>query len=191
MIVVSAATPLRHLIAIGRALGPIFWRLFGKVIVPTAVLGELQHDSTSAAVRTWVDRLPGWVEVRSPSDSRLQRSDRVHPPPARGGPSGPCPPVISIAGRSSTRRGAFLFSSRTVARPTGVTPCTEASCNTKRSSQRCSARCVPRGMRRTALPAGEGGNIRTRYPPWRERERGFAGRITQPGERGRGGPWPA
>jgi predicted nucleic acid-binding protein len=69
MIVVSDATPLRHLIAIGRA--DLLAELFGKVIVPTAVLGELQHDSTPAMVRTWADRLPGWVEVRSPSDSRL------------------------------------------------------------------------------------------------------------------------
>ena len=45
--------------------------LFGKVIVPTAVLSELQHDSTPAVVMAWVDGLPGWVEVRSPSDSSL------------------------------------------------------------------------------------------------------------------------
>jgi len=69
MIVVSDATPLRHLIAIGRA--DLLRALFGKVIVPTAVLGELQHHSTPAVVRAWVDGLPGWVEVRSPSDSRL------------------------------------------------------------------------------------------------------------------------
>jgi hypothetical protein len=46
-------------------------------------------------------------------------------------------------------------------------------------------------MGRTALPAGEGGNIRTRCPLWREPDRGFAGPITQPEARGRGGPWPA
>jgi len=69
MIVVSDATPLRHLIAIGRT--DLLRALFGKVIVPTAVLSELQHDSTPAMVRAWIDGLPAWVEVRSPSDSSL------------------------------------------------------------------------------------------------------------------------
>jgi predicted nucleic acid-binding protein len=81
MIVVSDATPLRHLIAIGRA--DLLPELFGKVIVPTAVLGELQHDSTPAVVRTWVEGLPGWVEVRSPSDLRLPSDLPGHSPNCR------------------------------------------------------------------------------------------------------------
>jgi predicted nucleic acid-binding protein len=63
MIVVSDATPLRHLIAIGRT--DLLRALFGKVIVPTAVLGELRHDSTPDVVRAWVDGLPGWVGTQA------------------------------------------------------------------------------------------------------------------------------
>ena len=69
MIVVSDATPLRHLIAIGRI--DLLQALFGKVIVPTAVLSELRHDSTPALIRTWIDMPPGWVQVLTPSHSNL------------------------------------------------------------------------------------------------------------------------
>jgi len=69
MIVVSDATPLRHLIAIGKA--DLLRVLFGTVIVPSAVLAELRHHSSPVVVREWVDWLPVWVETRSPRDSQL------------------------------------------------------------------------------------------------------------------------
>jgi len=64
MIVVSDTTPLRHLIMIGRV--DLLWMLYESVTVPTAVWKELQAESTPAAVRTWLERAPDWLNIRSP-----------------------------------------------------------------------------------------------------------------------------
>jgi uncharacterized protein len=38
------------------------------VTVPAAVWNELQAESTPAAVKTWLDRAPGWLAIRSPRE---------------------------------------------------------------------------------------------------------------------------
>jgi predicted nucleic acid-binding protein len=63
MIVVSDTTPLRHLIAIGEA--ELLHRLYGTVIVPSAVWAELQAAATPLTVKTWLADAPDWLEVRS------------------------------------------------------------------------------------------------------------------------------
>jgi predicted nucleic acid-binding protein len=63
MTVVSNTSPLNYLVLID-AVG-VLPTLFGRVIVPPAVLAELQHPSAPEAVRTWVRLHPPWLEVRS------------------------------------------------------------------------------------------------------------------------------
>ena len=61
-IVVSDTGPLHYLVLCGAI--EVVPRLFDRVIIPAAVLNELQHANTPAAVREWVSSLPPWTEVR-------------------------------------------------------------------------------------------------------------------------------
>ena len=72
MIIISNTTPLHYLIIIGEV--EILHQLFGQVIVPQAVMAELQHQQTPAHVRNWISNRPAWLDVRSPSilDSTLR-----------------------------------------------------------------------------------------------------------------------
>jgi predicted nucleic acid-binding protein len=63
-VVVSDTTPLNYLILIGNV--DVLPRLFGRVLVPPAVIKELKHPKTPPLVATWVGNLPNWIEVTSP-----------------------------------------------------------------------------------------------------------------------------
>jgi predicted nucleic acid-binding protein len=63
-VVVSDTTPLNYLILIGKV--EVLPRLFGRVLVPPAVIKELKHPKTPLLVATWADNLPSWIEVTSP-----------------------------------------------------------------------------------------------------------------------------
>ena len=64
MHVVADTSPLRYLILIGHIdLLPI---LFTQIIIPHAMLGELQHARTPSVVRRWMRHLPVWCVVRMP-----------------------------------------------------------------------------------------------------------------------------
>jgi predicted nucleic acid-binding protein len=39
--------------------------IFGQVLLPRAVLQELQHPKTAVKVREWITNPPAWLEVRS------------------------------------------------------------------------------------------------------------------------------
>jgi predicted nucleic acid-binding protein len=67
MIVVADATPLRYLVLIGEA--QILSVVFGEVLIPPAVFEELSQGGTPEAVRQWVARRPGWLQVRAPQVS--------------------------------------------------------------------------------------------------------------------------
>ncbi len=62
MIVIVDTTPLNYLVLIGQA--DVLRELYGRVLVPQAVLAELQSSETPDAVRAWVAETPEWVEVR-------------------------------------------------------------------------------------------------------------------------------
>jgi predicted nucleic acid-binding protein len=62
MRVIADNTPLRYLILLGYV--DILPALYGRVIIPPAVVTELQHSKTSAVVRAWMAHLPAWVEIR-------------------------------------------------------------------------------------------------------------------------------
>lgn len=62
MLVVSDTTPLNYLILTGQQ--NILPQLFGRVLIPRAVLEELQREKAPAAVKAWIANRPAWLEVR-------------------------------------------------------------------------------------------------------------------------------
>lgn len=75
IVAVSDTSPLNYLV-LCRAIG-VLPRLFGKVVVPPSVLKELRHEDAPAAVRTWADALPPWVEAQGLAQEDLTL--KLHP----------------------------------------------------------------------------------------------------------------
>jgi predicted nucleic acid-binding protein len=61
MIVIADTSPLNYLVLIGEA--ELLQRLYARVVMPEAVLRELRHPETPAAVSEWVARRPAWLEI--------------------------------------------------------------------------------------------------------------------------------
>jgi len=62
MIIISDTSPINYLVIIGEI--DLLSRLFARVIIPSAVVTELKHPNTPAAVRQWTDAPPPWLEIR-------------------------------------------------------------------------------------------------------------------------------
>lgn len=60
MIVVADTSPVNYLVRSGYAW--ILPELFGRVIVPNAVIAELKHPHSPAEVRSFAQDPPGWLE---------------------------------------------------------------------------------------------------------------------------------
>ena len=56
MIIISDTTPLRYLIEIGEV--GVLPSLFGNVVIPQAVFGELQGSRTPLQVKEWMQSVP-------------------------------------------------------------------------------------------------------------------------------------
>ena len=72
MIVVSDSTPLHYLVLIDAI--SILLDLFGRVVIPQAVVDELQHVRTPSPVKVWMNDAPSWLEVKrvsAPLDAAL------------------------------------------------------------------------------------------------------------------------
>lgn len=65
MVIVSDATPLNYLIVIEAV--DILPRLYNRVLIPPAVLGELSQPKTPAPVRAWLAQPPPWLEIVAPA----------------------------------------------------------------------------------------------------------------------------
>lgn len=65
MIVVSDTSPLNYLVLIAQE--NLLLELFGRVIIPQAVLNELQSKDAPPQVREWSSNLPAWIEVKKTS----------------------------------------------------------------------------------------------------------------------------
>jgi predicted nucleic acid-binding protein len=65
LIVVADTTPLRYLVAIERE--HLLPALYGRLLIPPAVAGELNHESTPSVVRAWLAARPDWLEIRQPA----------------------------------------------------------------------------------------------------------------------------
>ena len=60
MIVIADTTPLSHLILIEQ--DRLLKALYGRVIVPPAVLSELQARAAPPRIKAWVSNRPDWLE---------------------------------------------------------------------------------------------------------------------------------
>jgi predicted nucleic acid-binding protein len=75
MLAVTNTSPLHYLILIGQEdLLPL---LYEQVLVPRAVVDELQHPRTPVSVRTWINTLPPWCAIRQPHQTRLSELLRL------------------------------------------------------------------------------------------------------------------
>src|SRR6266852_4521106 len=63
MIVVADASPLNYLIQIES--DNLLHELFGRVLVPAAVMEELRHPRAPVTVTSWLLQIPSWIEVRT------------------------------------------------------------------------------------------------------------------------------
>jgi predicted nucleic acid-binding protein len=62
MIVVADTSPLNYLIRLGRP--DVLHKIYGHVLVPHAVLIEMQHPEAPTEVRAWASAPPLWLEER-------------------------------------------------------------------------------------------------------------------------------
>jgi predicted nucleic acid-binding protein len=60
-VVVADTTPLHYLVLIGQA--EVLRSLFGEVMIPEAVLDELQHPNAPPAITAWLQSPPQWLSV--------------------------------------------------------------------------------------------------------------------------------
>lgn len=65
MIVVSNTTPINYLVLIGEV--DLLAQLFGRLLIPAAVLQELRSPLSPRTVRELGESRPPWIEVRSPT----------------------------------------------------------------------------------------------------------------------------
>lgn len=77
MIVVADASPLNYLIQIESA--NILHALFGRVLVPVAVMQELHHSRAPSQVKSWLSQIPRWVEVRTVAATRDETLQALDP----------------------------------------------------------------------------------------------------------------
>jgi predicted nucleic acid-binding protein len=65
MIVIADSGPLRYLVLIEEA--SLLNVLYGGIVIPPGVVSELTQPDTPQSVRIWMEQLPAWIVVRSPS----------------------------------------------------------------------------------------------------------------------------
>jgi predicted nucleic acid-binding protein len=64
VIVVADTSPLRYLILIEHV--HVLPALYGHVVVPPAVIVELNQERTPDLVKTWLSTMPDWLHVQAP-----------------------------------------------------------------------------------------------------------------------------
>ena len=67
MIVVADTSPIRYLILIEHV--HVLPALYGHVVVPPAVIVELNQERTPDLVRTWLSTMPEWLHVQAPKQA--------------------------------------------------------------------------------------------------------------------------
>ena len=71
MIVVADTSPLRYLILIEHV--HVLPALYGQVVVPPAVIVELNQERTPDLVKTWLSTMPEWLHVQAPRQALTSR----------------------------------------------------------------------------------------------------------------------
>jgi predicted nucleic acid-binding protein len=64
MLVVTDTTPINYLVLIGHV--DILPSLYSHVVIPQAVVGDLQYPRTPEIVREWIATPPSWCTIQSP-----------------------------------------------------------------------------------------------------------------------------
>ncbi len=77
MIVIADTSPLHYLILLEHT--EILQHLYGRVIIPEAVVRELQAQRTPEVVRRWITSLPQWLQVRHIAVPLTQRWQNLIP----------------------------------------------------------------------------------------------------------------
>ena len=75
MIIISDTSPINYLVLIGDI--GILEALFKRVLIPPAVLNEMQHPKTPRTVKDWINNPPAWLEVKRADDSLFTPSKRI------------------------------------------------------------------------------------------------------------------
>ena len=75
MIVVSDTSPLNYLILIDYQ--DVLPTLFGQIVIPQAVLNELQHAKTPEKIKNWIATKPTWLEVRNVRVSPINKLENL------------------------------------------------------------------------------------------------------------------
>lgn len=61
MAIVTDSTPLHYLILIGEI--DLLRKLYGRIVIPNAVIEELSHSQTPVQIREWIGALPSWAST--------------------------------------------------------------------------------------------------------------------------------
>jgi predicted nucleic acid-binding protein len=74
MVVVADTSPINYLILIGQI--ELLPRLYTRILIPAAVLAELNHRLVPKPVQEWASNAPRWFEVLTPKTNlRLGQLD--------------------------------------------------------------------------------------------------------------------
>lgn len=63
MIVVADTSPINYLIQIG--CDSLLPKLYQRVVLPRAVIQELDHSASPISVKHWLSSFPAWIDVRT------------------------------------------------------------------------------------------------------------------------------
>jgi predicted nucleic acid-binding protein len=80
MVVIADTTPINYLVLTGQQ--DLLPTLFGRLVIPDAVLRELRAAATPQVVREWMRNPPEWLEIRTTTGtpdqtlSHLERGER-------------------------------------------------------------------------------------------------------------------
>lgn len=76
MTAVADASPVCYLVLIGQV--ELLPKLFGRILLPTAVLSELRHPHAPGEVQAWARALPEWVSVMDSPHSVDRSLEKLH-----------------------------------------------------------------------------------------------------------------
>ncbi len=68
MIAIADTSPLRYLIMIGEV--ELLPKLFERIVIPEAIVSELQAEGAPLQVRQWTEQTPHWLEI-APNPSNI------------------------------------------------------------------------------------------------------------------------
>ncbi len=68
-VVISDASPLRYLLLVDVV--EVLPTLYGRVLVPQAVVDELRQQRTPELIRVWLSQPPAWLEVVPPGSKGI------------------------------------------------------------------------------------------------------------------------